>query len=778
MTVPSKLEQWPAPARLPRGTSSASPITILIAELTGSKRAEPVEARVLRQAQDASRAAWRGRLALAALVMVYAILGGLDAILAPAFEKPDEQWHFAYVAYLLEHGQLPPLLADENLNPALQEAGQPPLFYGLAAAGARLLGLDAKNATVPPNPYWGYPARGTVDDNKNHFVHASAEYAQPNLRIIYVLRGLSLLLGAGAVICAYGLARALGAGRSLAWCAAAVLAVQPQFLYIAGSVSNDACVTFLCGAAVWALIAAARGQGQMWRWLPAGLLVGLAALAKTSALWLAAFGSGLALWQAWRLRSARIAALGLASCWGGVLVFSGWWYARNWTQFGDPFGLNIHVALLGAKTDWTWLAVVEKWLPLGKSFWATFGWGNIEMPAWVYYGFGLMELTAAAGLALLFVRKRAGPEGRAGYGFLLLYVGGVLASMMGWMFSTGWVLGRLLFPALVPLGVLAAAGWRRLWRSLPWLALAYLSMISLLAPIYIRSAFGRPALSTQAPAGTNPTDVRFGSLARLFAYEAAPRRVGPGGETTVTLCWEALNPTPQNYSVFVHLLGPADAVVGGRNTYPGLGAYATSLWRQGDAFCDHVIVPVDQKAPSEMVYGVEVGLFDQATMTRLPAVDADGKSVGQVIVDRVKVSGTGDAMPGSAAQVKADFSGQVTLLGYQAGSPRPGQNMPVTLYWQAQSEIPVDYTVFMHMLDASGQTVAQADARPKAGWLPTTWWDPGKIVADEHTLVLPAALPAGDYRLEVGLYVAETGERLPLSGSEQNAVDLGSIRVP
>ncbi len=730
--------------------------------------------------EDASRTAWRGRLALAALVMVYAILGGLDAILAPAFEKPDEQWHFAYVAYLLEHGQLPPLLANEKLNPALQEAGQPPLFYGLAAASARLLGLEANDATLPPNPYWGYPARGTVDDNKNRFVHVSAEYAQPNLRIIYVLRGLSLLLGAGAILCAYGLARALGAGRGLAWCAAGVLAVQPQFLYIAGSVSNDASVTFLCGAALWALIAAARDPSQVRRWLLAGLLVGLATLAKTSALWLAVFGSGLALWQAWRLRSARAAAAGLASCWGGVVVFSGWWFARNWSLFGDPLGFNIHVALLGAKTTWTLPAIVEKWLPLGKSFWATFGWGNVEMPAWVYYGFGLVELAAAAGLALLFIRKRSGFEWRAGYGWLLLYVGGVLASMMGWMFSTGWVLGRLLFPTLVPLCVLAAAGWRRLWKPLPWLMLAYMSVIALLAPIYIQSAFGQPALMTQAqaPAGTNPTDVRFGSLARLMAYEASPRRVGPGGETTVTLCWEALTSTPQNYSMFVHLLGPADAVVGGRNTYPGLGAFATSLWRQGDAFCDHVIVPVDKKAPGEMVYGVEVGLFDQATMTRLPAADASGKAVAQVIVDRVKVLGTGDTMPGSAAQVKANFADEITLLGYQAGAPVPGQYVPVTLYWQAQSVIPVDYTVFMHMLDASGQIVAYADARPKAGWLPTTWWDPGKIVADEHTLALPDALPAGNYHLEIGLYVPETGERLPLSGSEQNAVDLGSIRVP
>jgi hypothetical protein len=719
-------------------------------------------------------------LALAALIAVYALLGGLDAILAPAFEKPDEQWHFAYVAYLLEHGQLPPLVANETLNPALQEAGQPPLFYGLAAASARLLGLEAQSALVPSNPYWGYPARGTVDDNKNRFVHASAEYAQPALRIIYVLRGLSLLLGAGAIVAAYGLARALNASRGLAWCAAAVLTLQPQFLYIAGSVSNDASVTFLCGAALWALIAATRDQRQTRRWLLAGLWVGLAALAKTSALWLAVFGTGLALWQAWRLRSTRVALVGLASVWGGVLLCSGWWYARNWVQFGDPLGLSIHRALLGSTTVWTLPAMVEKWLPLGKSFWATFGWGNVELPAWVYSGFGLVELLAALGLALLFLKKRRGAEWRAGYGLMLLYVGGVVASLVAWMFSTGWVLGRLLFPALVPLVVLAAAGWKRLWAPLPWLVLAYLGLVAYMAPEAIGAAFSQPARlpHVSAPEGTQPAALSFGQLARLIAYDISPRWVAPGGETTVTLCWEALDATPRDYSVFVHLLGPVDALVGRRDTYPGLGAFATSLWKQGDAFCDRVIVPVNKDAPGEQVYGVEVGLFDRETMERLPASDAAGQALPQVIVGRVKVSGAGGVFPPSAAPVQANFSDQISLLGYEAGQPAPGKNLSVTLYWQAQSGIPVDYTVFMHMLDTSGSIVAQADAPPKAGWLPTSWWEPGKLVVDEHWLAVPAALPSGDYRLQVGLYLPDTGERLALTGSGQDAADLGLIRVP
>jgi hypothetical protein len=36
----------------------------------------------------------------------------------------------------------------------------------------------------------------------------------------------------------------------------------------------------------------------------------------------------------------------------------------------------------------------------------------------------------------------------------------------------------------------------------------------------------------------------------------------------------------------------------------------------------------------------------------------------------------------------------------------------------------------------------------------------GEYVADPHALALPGNLPPGDYRIEVGLYDAESGARL------------------
>ena len=110
-------------------------------------------------------------LALLAILGLYFLLGAAYGILAPALEKPDEEWHYAYVRHLAQLGALPPISPDESQNPALQEAGQPPLFYAAAAGAAHLLGLELPAPNLSRNPHWGYPSRGTVNDNKNRFVH-------------------------------------------------------------------------------------------------------------------------------------------------------------------------------------------------------------------------------------------------------------------------------------------------------------------------------------------------------------------------------------------------------------------------------------------------------------------------------------------------------------------------------------------------------------------------------------------------------------------------------
>lgn len=105
--------------------------------------------------------------------------------------------------------------------------------------------------------------------------------------------------------------------------------------------------------------------------------------------------------------------------------------------------------------------------------------------------------------------------------------------------------------------------------------------------------------------------------------------------------------------------------------------------------------------------------------------------------------------------------------------------MRVTLDWRLQSGqfLNTDYTVFLHLRNAAGETVAQGDGPPVDGQWPTSLWSPDVTIQDTHAITLPADLPPGTYYLVTGLYDGTTGHRLPLEGGGDE-VTLAEIAVP
>jgi hypothetical protein len=71
--------------------------------------------------------------------------------------------------------------------------------------------------------------------------------------------------------------------------------------------------------------------------------------------------------------------------------------------------------------------------------------------------------------------------------------------------------------------------------------------------------------------------------------------------------------------------------------------------------------------------------------------------------------------------------------------------------------------------------VAQSDAVPANWTRPTAGWQPGEFVADAHALLLAPA-PPGEYRLVVGMYAADTGQRLRLEDGG-DMIELGKLEV-
>ncbi len=128
-------------------------------------------------------------------------------------------------------------------------------------------------------------------------------------------------------------------------------------------------------------------------------------------------------------------------------------------------------------------------------------------------------------------------------------------------------------------------------------------------------------------------------------------------------------------------------------------------------------------------------------------------------------------------QVGATFGEGISLIGYDLV---PGNPLEMVLYWESQAAVPESYDVFVHLIDAAGEIVAQADRKPVNGLAATDVWQPGDIVRDPMEIQLPDNLPAGAYGLRLGVYLKENGQRLPVSGGEvvDSALELEPVVVP
>jgi hypothetical protein len=127
--------------------------------------------------------------------------------------------------------------------------------------------------------------------------------------------------------------------------------------------------------------------------------------------------------------------------------------------------------------------------------------------------------------------------------------------------------------------------------------------------------------------------------------------------------------------------------------------------------------------------------------------------------------------------INATFGDGINLLGYDVTAVDPLQ---IILYWQSETSVTDSYDIFLHIMDESGEIVTQVDQKPVGGLVATDVWQEGDIIRDPLSIPLPSDLPPGTYELHLGVYLRETGERLPVSGSEStnNALHLAPLSLP
>jgi hypothetical protein len=135
-----------------------------------------------------------------------------------------------------------------------------------------------------------------------------------------------------------------------------------------------------------------------------------------------------------------------------------------------------------------------------------------------------------------------------------------------------------------------------------------------------------------------------------------------------------------------------------------------------------------------------------------------------------------------AEQRSEQFGEQVRLIGYTLLTPAPssGDILQLALYWEALEAGERRLKVFVHLVDARGNIVAQRDSEPAGGSRPTSDWTTGERIADYYGLWIQPGTPPGLHILRIGWYDPATVQRLTLSQAGRelgDALDMATIAV-
>ena len=251
----------------------------------------------------------------------------------------------------------------------------------------------------------------------------------------------------------------------------------------------------------------------------------------------------------------------------------------------------------------------------------------------------------------------------------------------------------------------------------------------------------------------------YGPLLELVGYDQIDN-------VNFMLYWRAVESRREPLQLTARLLDRNDqqiAIVQGA-LFPAPGA--DGRWPAGI-----VRVPLKIAAPSDSagLYRVELDVNAEG-IGRIPVLSREDKPVSdKLFIGPLKIA---PAVPSAIELQRARMSGMqfgntFSLEAYQVdASARVGTLLNVTFYWKSIAKTDKDYTIFVHLLDSSGNIRAQIDTQPRGGAYPTSIWDVGEVIRDDYMLKLPPDLLPGEYRIEVGAYEYPSLTRLPIISSD------------
>ncbi len=302
------------------------------------------------------------------------------------------------------------------------------------------------------------------------------------------------------------------------------------------------------------------------------------------------------------------------------------------------------------------------------------------------------------------------------------------------------------------------------WQSNPVIPVAALAGVWGFAWVQRRLLEPRPNNVAAAPSRRRPVRVALLSVAVLVAAMVSDVWYGPlPFSLDVSADQYAVDPVRVAAIDQVQKLIPESAVLSADYYLGSQFTRRPQLFWFPDRWAQADFVLIDRSSEWSSVYTQQLEYLKAS-----PYHETTFDKSDIVLYRRRAAVATSPARP-----LDANFGNLAKLTGLtmEPEPASPGGTLRVTLFWQALRNIPVQYTVFVHLLDGQGGVVSQKDSMPMSNQHPTTEWQPGETVVDMfYDLPVSDKAAPGEYSLEIGLYRAD-GRRLDVLDALGNPKD-------
>jgi hypothetical protein len=291
----------------------------------------------------------------------------------------------------------------------------------------------------------------------------------------------------------------------------------------------------------------------------------------------------------------------------------------------------------------------------------------------------------------------------------------------------------------------------------------------------IATVFNEKPRLAEVPPMTYSLDINFGNRIKLLGYDLPVRSLAPGQSVPVTFYWQGLRTMEQSYTVFTKLLNDQQQLGGDVERLPADG-YNTIYWLENEVVIDGFELPVKPNI-SPGVYWLNLGLYKEVNGAAISLPIMVGKQPTEqtsVTIGPIKVGNPAlDVLLPESFEPEIPLSIElgeiptINLRGYNLA--QTDSELQLDLYWEGLTQMPIDWSVFVHVRNQAGETVAQMDGLAGGERYPTSVWDQGEIVTNELRISVEH-LPEADYDLVVGLYDLTTGVRLYVPNSANDEI--------